>query len=614
MRTRSILASLLLAVAFLIPLAAETRDALETPRTCRYRIASLLSGGRTVRDAELVAAINAQVTKGSLAAIDASTFGLFANARADASCSITSGAAVLTALNDNWTSADVGKLIDVAGAGSAGGTLRSRIKTFTNSKSVTLWDNAATTVAASKTSAGGLACWGDELTATTSTPVNANSGGTQQQSATTLTVLASRSSAARSLAARFADVANVLDFGAAGNGTTDDTSAIQRAVDSGAGRVVFPAGRYRTTATITITSACMLEGIATGLATTPGTNVGATITQAYIIHDHSGTCFDFTGGTADDRSNAGSGIRKLSLVQQHGDGTGASGIAIRSVAVSNTQRCNWLTFEDVQVCAATGKNQWEYGIYLDGTAASDLIRDVWIRGGRIACAAPGTAAMRIAGVANLFVNDHEANLDRGDLTITGDATHKTAGIYISNSSYRNLTFDYAWFGQVIGGQVSTFETTANAQSITAVGCATGVSGPTLAGTNMLFIGRDASNVMQFKSTANTWSMNAGLASIEVESVLRPKSVIRMNNATNLAARNAADSDDIEMVQVSAGNRVVLAPSGDALQFGSPARATGGGAGATMGTIGGSGPTAAAQAGWLEVYDAAGNKRFIPVWQ
>jgi len=50
--------------------------------------------------------------------------------------------------------------------------------------------------------------------------------------------------------------ANVKDFGAVGDGTTDDTAAIQAAIDSyssGQGVVFFPKGRYLVTSTLSIT-------------------------------------------------------------------------------------------------------------------------------------------------------------------------------------------------------------------------------------------------------------------------------------------------------------------------------------------------------------------------
>ena len=45
---------------------------------------------------------------------------------------------------------------------------------------------------------------------------------------------------------------NVKDFGAAGDGTTDDTQSIQHAVDQGDGHLVFPRGVYRLTRPIEV--------------------------------------------------------------------------------------------------------------------------------------------------------------------------------------------------------------------------------------------------------------------------------------------------------------------------------------------------------------------------
>jgi len=69
---------------------------------------------------------------------------------------------------------------------------------------------------------------------------------------------------ARTLPDRLAELKNVKDFGAKGNGTTDDTSAIQAAVNSGqqppstvggtwdTGVIYFPPGTYKVTAPITM--------------------------------------------------------------------------------------------------------------------------------------------------------------------------------------------------------------------------------------------------------------------------------------------------------------------------------------------------------------------------
>jgi len=59
-------------------------------------------------------------------------------------------------------------------------------------------------------------------------------------------------SKARDLGNRASEIVSVRDFGARGDGVTDDTAAIQAAIDSVAGpvRVLLPAGTYKTTSTI----------------------------------------------------------------------------------------------------------------------------------------------------------------------------------------------------------------------------------------------------------------------------------------------------------------------------------------------------------------------------
>jgi len=61
----------------------------------------------------------------------------------------------------------------------------------------------------------------------------------------------------RTVQAKARDVVSVKDFGAVGDGTTDDTAAIQAAitaVSAAGGFLFFPAGTYKTTAALTITT------------------------------------------------------------------------------------------------------------------------------------------------------------------------------------------------------------------------------------------------------------------------------------------------------------------------------------------------------------------------
>lgn len=65
------------------------------------------------------------------------------------------------------------------------------------------------------------------------------------------------STTARLLSNRFADVVNVKDFGAIGDGVTDDTAAIQAAINSlsTGGTVLFPCGVYKTSSAINVSIA-----------------------------------------------------------------------------------------------------------------------------------------------------------------------------------------------------------------------------------------------------------------------------------------------------------------------------------------------------------------------
>ena len=81
-------------------------------------------------------------------------------------------------------------------------------------------------------------------------------GATKQATVTDVTtVIATGSTTARSLANRAADVVNVKDFGAVGDGVTDDTAAITAAntAASAVGATLeFPAGKYLFTGSIEV--------------------------------------------------------------------------------------------------------------------------------------------------------------------------------------------------------------------------------------------------------------------------------------------------------------------------------------------------------------------------
>ena len=106
---------------------------------------------------------------------------------------------------------------------------------------------------------------------------------TTQADQSALTVVATGSTIARSHAERWGEVANVKDFGATGDGSTDDAAAIQAAIDAaeagGGGVVYFPASTsaYKISSTLTVTQNVFLDG--PGPPGHASTNANSTNTQ-----------------------------------------------------------------------------------------------------------------------------------------------------------------------------------------------------------------------------------------------------------------------------------------------------------------------------------------------
>ena len=100
-------------------------------------------------------------------------------------------------------------------------------------------------------------------TLTTTVPLAQTSGGTGVSNASLTPITATGSTTGRTLQDRFADVVNVKDFGAKGDGVTDDTAAIQAAVTalSPFGALFFPEGTYKTSSTITLPASSGLNGL-----------------------------------------------------------------------------------------------------------------------------------------------------------------------------------------------------------------------------------------------------------------------------------------------------------------------------------------------------------------
>jgi hypothetical protein len=316
---------------------------------------------------------------------------------------------------------------------------------------------------------------------------------------------------------------SVKDFGAKGDGTSDDTAALQAAVNSGAGRLLFPPGKYRVTSTITVCNQ-LLEGLSS-----PGSNENGRVAAVY--HDFDGTLFKFDGSCGDYR--AGGGIQRLVLIQKFGDGTGPGrGKAIELTGSSAARRATWIRLRDLQIESwAEGtsvSDEWTWGIYIDGSAigAPEGVRDIWVSDSRIVANTASGGGLGIVTAYNIFISNLELNLANTRLSVSGSPGNSSSSIFIVNSTAPTLEVDYAQSVSVVGGAYTTILTTANSSSCQVTG-AVAFGGTTLAGSG---------HVLQ------TYDGSTG------------RETVRSNTVTALAVtrdQNAGDSSNI--VQLSVGN-------------------------------------------------------------
>ncbi len=312
----------------------------------------------------------------------------------------------------------------------------------------------------------------------------------------------------RTVRAKLRDVVSVKDFGAIGDGVTDDTAAVQAAFDSGAGCVRFPRGVYRQTATWTIQVGVLLigEGAGPGGNTAAGDNAHKGVV---IDHDFDGECFLITGVNAAVNSGLGSGIENMLLRQISGNGSGVKGIAIKVIGASDTFSPSWFRLRNVTTEVGSGKDDWTWGIYLDGSAktgadAGGGLRDMWIENVRTQSGANATGGIFGTNLANCFIMNTFANGAKGIISITAPAGKLSSGIKLAGVQADTLALDRVQLLGDHGGQYTTLTTT-SATTICNLNLNYLSNLPTFNATNSLLI---VGNVATTSKTA-MWSTGGG---------------------------------------------------------------------------------------------------------
>lgn len=116
----------------------------------------------------------------------------------------------------------------------------------------------------------------------------------------------------------FEDQINVKNYGALGDGSTDDTTAINLAISAASGKVVFfPAGTYKISSTLSInTAGTWLVG------ETPGIGAGSTV-GSVILNTSSDDAIKFENLGIAGTTLHGCGIEKLTITRSTNIATGA---------------------------------------------------------------------------------------------------------------------------------------------------------------------------------------------------------------------------------------------------------------------------------------------------
>jgi len=192
---------------------------------------------------------------------------------------------------------------------------------------------------------------------------------------------------ARTLANRFADVINVKDFGAVGDGVADDTAAIQAAItfitnaNKKGGKIEFPVGTYKITSTITLNYPMIFEGIGNSCVIAPNFASGDSfvLTSAVDLNRDDGVQFFNVHFKTSVVKTSGYYINingaSYTSIKQCKFFNGYDGIGITGTASSNTR------IKDCHFANNTNFNIDITAVNSTGQGSVDIVlEDLWIIG------------------------------------------------------------------------------------------------------------------------------------------------------------------------------------------------------------------------------------------
>jgi hypothetical protein len=285
----------------------------------------------------------------------------------------------------------------------------------------------------------------------------------------------------RGIQGKLRETVSVTDFGAVGDGTTDDTAAIQAALNAGFKAVYVPLGSFKfSTLTMPTTFGFVLFGSGTSsvLVQTgagikwPSTGTGDNGYYEGYIRDLSFTGTNGTGNTIDTQYAGGVTLQDLYF--------GNIPVGYNSIAVNGNPSATGdkyshdVRLRNIQIYSSTAGNA---GIYM-GTYSADSVIDSFIMNGNsiVPYCIEFAAGSTSCAVSNSHPYNALTNIVKGATGAVGctftnvsfDNVSSGLGDLVSLTGWNNTIFNGCWFEANKAGRSSV--TLANCTATLLTGC------------------------------------------------------------------------------------------------------------------------------------------------
>ena len=212
--------------------------------------------------------------------------------------------------------------------------------------------------------------------------------------------------AVRTARDKLLEFVSVKDFGAVGDGVTDDTAAFSAATAeinaAGGGHLIIPDGTYivspESFPMIFTVSNVTIEGFGGATIKAKAYNGGASL-QALMKFQYYGT------GAAPGYTDAPTVLQNIRLLNLTFDGNKANRVTSGDYEYSHFATLRWIKGFTISGCRV--KDQWGDGILLTGCQDGTVEGNTLIDGGRMAVAIVG--GQRIACTGNVITNTNASN-------------------------------------------------------------------------------------------------------------------------------------------------------------------------------------------------------------